>query len=83
MTGVCILSKEREECFDDTTEVFFQALKQKEIEFYVDNYKPFDKAGAYGAQDWIGMVAIQKIIGSYFNVMGLPVHKVYEHLTNW
>ena len=83
MTGVCILSKEREESFDDTTEVSFQALKNTEIEFYVDNYKPYDKAGAYGAQDWIGMVAIQSIVGSYFNVMGLPIHKVYQHLTNW
>jgi septum formation protein len=83
MTGVCILSKEKEESFDDTTEVSFQALKQAEIEFYVDNYKPYDKAGAYGAQDWIGMVAIQNIVGSYFNVMGLPIHKVYQHLTNW
>jgi septum formation protein len=83
MTGVCILSKEKEESFDDTTEVTFQSLSQKEIEFYVDNYKPFDKAGAYGAQDWIGMVAIRKITGSYFNVMGLPIHKVYQHLKNW
>jgi septum formation protein len=83
MTGVCILSKEKEESFDDTTEVTFQSLTQKEIEFYVDNYKPFDKAGAYGAQDWIGMVAIQKITGSYFNVMGLPIHKVYQHLKSW
>ena len=83
MTGVCILSKEREESFDDTTEVTFQALTPTEIEFYVDNYKPYDKAGAYGAQDWIGMVAIEKIVGSYFNVMGLPIHKVYRHLTNW
>ena len=58
-------------------------LQRNEIEYYVDTYKPYDKAGAYGAQDWIGMVAIQKIIGSYFNVMGLPVHKVYQHLTNW
>jgi septum formation protein len=83
MTGVCILSKEREESFDDTTEVTFQELTKSEIEFYVDNYKPYDKAGAYGAQDWIGMVAIQKIVGSYFNVMGLPIHKVYQHLTTW
>ena len=81
MTGVCILSKEWEESFDDTTEVLFKSLTQQEIEFYIDNYKPYDKAGAYGAQDWIGMVAIEKITGSYFNVMGLPIHKVYHHLT--
>lgn len=83
MTGVCIISKEKEESFDDTTEVTFQSLTKAEIEFYVDQYKPYDKAGAYGAQDWIGMVAIQKITGSYFNVMGLPIHKVYEHIKNW
>ncbi len=83
MTGVCILSREKEESFDDTTEVVFQKLSQEEIEFYVDTYKPYDKAGAYGAQDWIGMVAIQKISGSYFNVMGLPIHKVYQHLMKW
>lgn len=83
MTGVCILSKEREETFDDTTEVTFVKLTPAEIEFYVDTYKPYDKAGAYGAQDWIGMVAIDKITGSYFNVMGLSIHKVYQHLKNW
>jgi septum formation protein len=83
MTGVCILSSEREESFDDTTEVTFKTLTQAEIEFYVDTYKPYDKAGAYGAQDWIGMVAIEKITGSYFNVMGLPIHKVYQHLSTW
>lgn len=83
MTGVCILSKEREESFDDTTEVTFVNLTPAEIAFYVDEYKPYDKAGAYGAQDWIGMVAIEKITGSYFNVMGLPIHKVYQHLQNW
>lgn len=83
MTGVCIVSKEREESFDDTTAVTFKTLSGPEINFYVDQYKPYDKAGAYGAQDWIGMVAIEKIVGSYFNVMGLPIHKVYEHLTNW
>jgi septum formation protein len=83
MTGVCILSKEKEISFDDLTEVTFQSLTLQEIEFYVDHYKPYDKAGAYGAQDWIGMVAIQKIVGSYFNVMGLPIHKVYQHLIGW
>lgn len=83
MTGVCILSKEKEESFDDTTHVTFVTLTREEVEFYVDQYKPYDKAGAYGAQDWIGMVAIDKITGSYFNVMGLPIHKVYQHLKNW
>jgi len=81
MTGVCILSREKELCFDDTTLVTFNKLSQNEIEYYVDNYKPYDKAGAYGAQDWIGMVAIEKIAGSYFTVMGLPIHRVYHHLT--
>jgi septum formation protein len=83
ITGVCILSKEKEESFDDTTEVTFKSLSQEEIVFYVDQYKPYDKAGAYGAQDWIGMVAIENIKGSYFNVMGLPIHKVYQHLHSW
>ena len=83
MTGVCILSKEKEESFDDTTEVTFKTLTSQEIEYYVDHYKPFDKAGAYGAQDWIGMVAIEKIVGSYFNVMGLPIHRVHQHLNQW
>ncbi len=83
MTGVCILSAEKEASFDDTTEVTFKKLTRKEIEYYVDHYKPYDKAGAYGAQDFIGMIAIEKITGSYFNVMGLPIHKVYARLVNW
>jgi septum formation protein len=83
ITGVSIISKEKEESFDDVTEVTFKVLTRDEIDFYVDRYEPFDKAGAYGAQDWVGMVAIEKINGSYFNVMGLPVHKVYQHLQNW
>ncbi len=83
MTGVCILSAEREVSFDDTTEVTFSTLSLQEIEYYVDHYKPYDKAGAYGAQDFIGMIAIEKIVGSYFNVMGLPIHNVYKHLSTW
>lgn len=82
-TGVCILSKERKVVFDDTTEVTFNPLKQQEIEYYVDTFKPFDKAGSYGAQDWIGMVALKEIKGSYFNVMGLPIHKVFQLLKDW
>lgn len=83
MTGVCLLSAEKEISFDDTTEVTFRNLTPEEIEFYVDTYKPYDKAGAYGAQDFIGMIAIENINGSYFNVMGLPIHKVYAALKNW
>ncbi|NBP70613.1 MAG: septum formation protein Maf [Cytophagia bacterium] len=83
MTGVCIVSKEKEVAFDDTTEVTFKKLSLDEIHYYIDHYKPYDKAGAYGAQDFIGMIAIEKIIGSYFNVMGLPIHRVYQQLTNW
>ena len=83
ITGVVILNAHKTISFADTTEVKFHSLTNKEIEFYVDKYKPYDKAGAYGAQDWIGMVAIEKIVGSYFNVMGLPIHKVHHHLVSW
>lgn len=83
ITAVCLLGKEKVDCFDDHTEVTFKTLTQEEIEFYVDNYKPYDKAGAYGAQDWIGLVAIEKINGSYFTVMGMPMHLVYQHLINF
>ena len=80
ITAVCLLSKEKMESFDDRTEVTFKKLSREEIEFYIDTCKPFDKAGAYGAQDWLGMVGIEKINGSYFTVMGMPMHKVYSHL---
>lgn len=115
ITAVCLFGKEKIDCFDDRTEVTFKILTQEEIEFYVDTYKPYDKAGAYGAQDClpagvnpcspmeisflkkinrveliektftrtaagIGMVAIEKINGSYFTVMGMPMHLVYSHL---
>ncbi|NOT73634.1 MAG: septum formation protein Maf [Cyclobacteriaceae bacterium] len=80
ITAVCLLSKEKMDLFDDRTKVTFVKLTKEEIEYYVDHYKPFDKAGAYGAQDWLGMVGIEKINGSYFTVMGMPMHKVYSHL---
>lgn len=80
-TGVCLRGGDgREVVFSDQTTVHFRALSQVEIEHYITNYQPFDKAGAYGAQDWIGMVAITRIEGSYFNVMGLPVHRVWSEL---
>ncbi|HWA33016.1 MAG TPA: Maf family nucleotide pyrophosphatase [Cyclobacteriaceae bacterium] len=80
ITAVCLLSQEKQDLFHDTTKVTFKNLTSDEIEFYIDTCKPFDKAGSYGAQDWLGMVGIEKINGSYFNVMGLPMHKVYRHL---
>lgn len=80
ITAVCLLARDKQDNFDDMTKVTFAQLSTEEIEYYVDTCKPFDKAGAYGAQDWLGMVGIQRIIGSYFNVMGLPMHKVYTHL---
>jgi septum formation protein len=117
MTGVCIISKEKEDSFEESTRVTFKKLTRTEIEFYVDNFKPFDKAGSYGAQDCLprgmnpcssievdflksidklaliektitkndteGIAAIANIDGSYFNVMGLPIHKVYAHLLSF
>jgi len=80
ITGVCLLSREKVDVFDDRTEVTFSTLSPREIQFYVDTYRPLDKAGAYGAQDWLGMVGIERIEGSYFTVMGMPMHKVYQHL---
>lgn len=83
ITGVTLRSNEKVKNFCATTQVWFRELKMQEIEYYIDNYKPYDKAGAYGAQDWIGFVAIEKIEGSYFNVMGLPVQKLYTELSRF
>lgn len=83
ITGVCLLSAQKKILFSDRTEVYFKSLTDDEIQFYIRQYQPFDKAGAYGAQEWMGMVGVEKIVGSYFNVMGLPIHKVYEQLTKF
>jgi septum formation protein len=80
ITGVCILNKNTEVIFSDTTDVYFKNLSDEQIGYYLDHFKPYDKAGAYGIQEWIGMVGIEKISGSYFNVMGLPIHMVYSEL---
>ena len=77
VTGVTITSVDRVVSFSQQTEVDFDALSREEIEYYVDNYKPYDKAGAYGIQEWIGAAAIIGIRGSFYNVMGLPVHALY------
>ena len=79
-TGVSIVSSEKTVLLWDKTRVHFSQLTSAEIEHYVDNYSPYDKAGSYGAQDWIGLVGIDRLEGSYFNVMGLPVNKVYQAL---
>jgi septum formation protein len=80
ITAVTLLSKEKRTSFFTETEVYFKELTSTEIEYYVDNYQPYDKAGSYGIQEWIGYIGIQKIVGSYFNVMGLPVHQLYNEL---
>jgi septum formation protein len=80
ITGVCVLTAESKTVFHDITKVYFKELSDSEITYYIQNYKPYDKAGAYGIQEWIGMVGIEKIEGSYFNVVGLPVQKLYEQL---
>ena len=80
ITGVVILHNEKEMAFAETTEVFFHELSRAQIEFYIDNYKPYDKAGAYAIQEWIGVVGIKNIHGDFYNVMGLPVSRVVQAL---
>ena len=82
-TGVCLTSENRQKHFTVKTDVTFRELTNEEIEYYVSKYQPFDKAGAYGIQEWIGYVGIKGIKGSYYNVMGLPVRRIYEELKNF
>ena len=79
-TGVCVRTKDKEVSFFTESEVFFDELTSSEIEYYVDNYKPYDKAGSYGIQEWIGYVGVKRIEGSYFNIMGLPIQRLYKEL---
>ncbi len=83
VTGVCLRSKEKIKVFHSVSEVHFSELTPKEIDYYVKRYKPFDKAGAYGIQEWIGYVGIEKIEGSFYNVMGLPVQMLYHELSKF
>ncbi len=83
ITGVCIMKGERETSFADITEVYFRKLTGEQIVYYIDHYKPYDKAGAYAIQEWIGLVGIEKINGCYFNVMGLPVGRVIEAIKRY
>ncbi len=80
VTGICLMNEQKLKTASDTTRVYFRELNNNEIDHYIQHYKPFDKAGAYGIQEWIGMVGIERIEGSYFTVMGLPTHKVYDLL---
>ena len=83
ITGVSIVTKQKTSQFASTSKVYFAELTDEEITYYVDNYRPFDKAGAYGIQEWIGFVAVTRIEGSYFNVMGLPIQRLYTELKQY
>ncbi|MCF8368587.1 MAG: Maf family nucleotide pyrophosphatase [Bacteroidales bacterium] len=83
ITGVCLRNSERLVSFTSSTKVWFKALSEEEIDFYITNYQPYDKAGAYGIQEWIGYIGIEKIEGSYYNVMGLPIQMLYSELINF
>jgi len=80
VTGVSLTTQHKQVAFKVVTDVTFKALSQTEINYYVDTYKPLDKAGAYGVQEWIGYIGVTALNGSYYNVMGLPVQRVYEEL---
>ena len=80
VTAVTIRDCRQEETFTDSTLVTFNELSDSEIDYYIDRYRPFDKAGAYGVQEWIGFIAISRLEGSFYNVMGFPVHRVYKEL---
>ena len=82
-TGVCLTTKTRQHHFSVTTDVTFKTLTDEEINHYIEVYKPYDKAGAYGIQEWIGYVGVTSIHGSYFNVMGLPVQRIYNELATF
>jgi septum formation protein len=82
-TGVCITTSNKQESFVCSTDVYFNNLSTAEIEYYIETYQPFDKAGSYGVQEWVGYVGIDKIEGCFFNVMGLPVNELYKRLKSY
>ncbi|MDR2835570.1 MAG: Maf family nucleotide pyrophosphatase [Bacteroidales bacterium] len=79
-TGVCIKTNTLEKTFSSETKVKFSEISDEDIKYYIENYKPFDKAGAYGIQEWIGKIAVEEISGSFYNVIGLPIHKLIDEL---
>jgi septum formation protein len=82
ITGVCLTTVKEQRTLAVTSEVTFKNLSDEEIDYYVEHYRPFDKAGAYGIQEWIGYVGVTALKGSYFNVMGLPVQRIYQELVD-
>ena len=82
-TGVTLSSQQKTPSFYQETKVYFRNLSEQEVEYYIDNYKPYDKAGSYGVQEWLGYTGIDKIEGCFFNVMGLPLNKLYMELLYW
>ncbi len=82
ITGVCMTTVDIQHSFSVKTEVTFKPLSEDEITYYIDNYRPFDKAGAYGIQEWIGYIGVTSLRGSYFNVVGMPVQRIYDELKN-
>ncbi len=83
ITGVCVTTKQRQVAFSAISKVTFATLTNDEIAYYIEKYKPFDKAGSYGVQEWIGYIGVERIEGSYYNVMGLPIQKLYTVLKDW
>ncbi len=82
ITGVCLATKNKCKTFSVTTDVTFKDLSSEEIDYYIQNYHPMDKAGAYGIQEWIGYVGVTELRGSYYNVMGLPIQRIYQEMSN-
>ena len=82
ITGVVVKDYDKQKSFSVVSEVTFKTLREEEIDYYINHYQPFDKAGAYGIQEWIGYIGVQSLHGSYFNVMGLPVQRIYDVLAN-
>jgi septum formation protein len=80
ITGVCLTTTRRQESFSATTQVTFANFSDQEIDYYIEHYRPFDKAGSYGVQEWIGYIGVERINGSFYNVMGLPVQRLYQKL---
>ena len=83
ITGVCLTTREKQQAFYAVSSVKFSVLEEDEIEYYVRKYKPYDKAGAYGVQEWIGYIGVESLSGSFYNVMGLPVRLLYKYLKGW